>query len=100
MQVNVQSYIFVLFLNFDSEANTKQLKAVQLLRRSGIKAEIYPDTASSNNQQKKQWKYAEKRAIPFVISAMENDQFTLKDMANRTEFNCSLEELIAKTKQI
>ena len=68
----------VLFLNFNQEDNLVQLKAVQALRKAGIKSEIYPDTASSNNQQKKQWKYAEKRGIPFVISGLNNDQFTLK----------------------
>ena len=88
----------VLFINFNKEENLAQLKAVTALRKAGIKSEIYPDTASSNNQQKKQWKYAEKRGIPFVISKIENDQFTLKDMANREEFNLTLEELIAKTK--
>lgn len=88
----------VLFINFNKEENIEQLKAVTALRKAGIKSEIYPDTASSNNQQKKQWKYAEKRGIPFVISKIENDQLTLKDMANREEFNLTLEELIAKTK--
>jgi histidyl-tRNA synthetase len=88
----------VLFLNFNEEENLAQLKAVQALRRAGIKSEIYPDTAGSNNQQKKQWKYADKRGIPFVISAIKDDQYVLKDVVNRTEIDCSLEELIAKTK--
>ncbi|MEQ6122749.1 histidine--tRNA ligase [Pseudotenacibaculum sp. MALMAid0570] len=88
----------ILFLNFEGDDNLIQLQALQTLRRAGVKSEIYPDMASSNNQQKKQWKYAEKRAIPFVISKIENDQFALKDMINRTEVNCSLEELILKMK--
>ena len=88
----------VIFLNFNKEENGIQLKALQQLRAVGIKSEIYPDTASSNNQQKKQWKYVEKRGIPFVISAIDNDQYTLKDMENRQEFHCTLEELIAKIK--
>ncbi len=87
----------VLFLNFDAEANLTQLKAVQALRRAGIKSEIYPDTATSNKQQKKQWKYATNRGIEFVISNVENDQFTLKEMTQGTQAICSLEELIAKT---
>jgi histidyl-tRNA synthetase len=88
----------VLFLNFNKEDNLAQLKAMQALRKAGVKSEIYPDTAGSNNQQKKQWKYVDKRGIPFVISAINNDQYTLKDTVNRTEFNVTLEELIAKTK--
>ncbi|MFY0631335.1 MAG: histidine--tRNA ligase [Flavobacteriaceae bacterium] len=87
----------VLFLNFNKEDNLAQLKAVQALRKAGVKSEIYPDTASSNKQQKKQWKYVTTRAIEFVISEINNDQFVLKDMVNGTQENCSLEELIAKT---
>ncbi len=86
----------VLFLNFDASQNVQQLKVLKQLRASGIKAEIYPDTASSNNQQKKQWKYAEKRGIPFIVSKIENDQFILKDVVNRDEFSCTIEELITR----
>ena len=88
----------VLFLNFKQEDNLEQLKAMQALRKAGIKTEMYPDTASSNNQQKKQWKYVDKRRIPFVISEVKNDQFVLKDVANRTEFTCTIEELISRIK--
>tara|TARA_R110002073_G_scaffold8207_1_gene45696 strand:- start:135368 stop:136732 length:1365 start_codon:yes stop_codon:yes gene_type:complete len=88
----------VLFLNFNKEGNLAQLKAVQALRKAGIKSEIYPDTASSNKQQKKQWKYVSNRGIEFVISDMQNDQFTLKDMINGIQTDCTLEELILKTK--
>ncbi|MFD2568027.1 histidine--tRNA ligase [Pseudotenacibaculum haliotis] len=88
----------VLFLNFNEEDNLQRLKAVQALRREGIKSEIYPDTATSNNQQKKQWKYADKRAIPFVISEIENDQYVLKDRVKGEQRNCTLEQLIVETK--
>ncbi len=87
----------VLFLNFNEEDNLARLKGVQALRKAGIKSEIYPDTAGSNNQMKKQWKYVDKREIPFVISEINDDQYVLKDMVSRSEFNCSLEELIVKT---
>ena len=88
----------VLFLNFNKEQNISQLKAVQALRKAGIKSEIYPDVALSNNQQKKQWKYRDKREIPFVISEIKNDQFILKDIENRTEFSGTIEELITRIK--
>lgn len=87
----------VLFLNFNEEDTLARLKGLQALRKAGIKSEIYPDTAGSNNQQKKQWKYVDKREIPFVISEINDDQYVLKDMVNRAELNCSLEELIVKT---
>ena len=87
----------VLLINSNKEENIAQLKTVQALRKAGVKSELYPDTALSNNQQKKQWMYAEKRGIPFVISKIEEDQFTLKDMVNGKEISLTLEELIAKT---
>jgi histidyl-tRNA synthetase len=88
----------VLLLNFNKENNLQQLKALTALRKAGIKSEIYPDTAESNNQQKKQWKYVDKRGIPFVISEINNDQLTLKDVTNRTEFTGTIEELIDQIK--
>ncbi|MBT7425288.1 MAG: histidine--tRNA ligase, partial [Flavobacterium sp.] len=53
----------LLFLNFTKEDALIQLKAVKALRNVGIKTEIYPDTALSNKQQKKQWKYVSTREI-------------------------------------
>jgi histidyl-tRNA synthetase len=88
----------VLLLNFNKENNLQQLKALTALRKAGIKSEIYPDIAVSNNQQKKQWKYVDKRGIPFVISEINNDQLTLKDVTNRTEFTGTIEELIDQIK--
>jgi len=43
----------LLFLNFNEEDNNTQLKAIKALRNVGVKTEIYPDTASTNKQQKK-----------------------------------------------
>jgi len=70
----------LLFLNFTKEDTLSQLKAVKALRNAGIKSEIYPDTATSNKQQKKQWKYVSTREILFVISEIQQNKFLLKDM--------------------
>jgi histidyl-tRNA synthetase len=86
----------VLFLNFKEVDNLTQLKAIKALRKVGVKSEIYPDTAASNKQQKKQWKYVSTREIAFVISEIQNDQFILKDMSDSSQTVCTLEELIAK----
>jgi len=86
----------LLFLNFKEEENLSQLKAIKALRNAGVKSEIYPDTASSNKQQKKQWKYVTTREIAFVISEIQNDQFILKDMSDSSQTVCTLEELIIK----
>ena len=86
----------LLFLNFTKEDALIQLKAVKVLRNVGIKTEIYPDTALSNKQQKKQWKYVSTREISFVISEIQQNKFTLKDMNNGSQTVCTLEELIDK----
>lgn len=86
----------VLFLNFHQHEHLTQLKAIKTLRKAGIKSDIYPDTGTSNNQQKKQWKYLEKRGIPFVVSGIKDGQFILKDVVARTERYCTIDELIAE----
>ena len=72
--------------------------AIKELRKNGIKCEIYPDVGESNKQQKRQWKYVTNRAIEFVVSKVENDIFTLKNMSNSEQSECSLDELIEKLK--
>jgi len=86
----------VLFLNFTEQDTLTQLRAVKALRNVGIKSEIYPDTASSNKQQKKQWKYVSTREISFVISEIQQNKFILKDMNDGSQSVCTLEELILK----
>jgi len=86
----------LLFLNFNKEDNSIQLEAIKLLRNVGVKTEIYPDTASSNKQQKKQWKYVSTRKIQFVISEIQNNKFMLKDMNEGSQTLYTLEELVNK----
>ena len=86
----------LLFLNFNKEDNGIQLEAIKKLRNVGVKTEIYPDTASSNKQQKKQWKYVSTRNISFVISEIQNNTFKLKDMSDGSQLVCTLNELIDK----
>ncbi len=57
----------VLFLNYNTENIPNRLKALTELRKNGIAAEIYPDTATSNKKQQKQFKYLQKREIEYVI---------------------------------
>ena len=86
----------LLFLNFNKEDNTIQLEAIKTLRNVGVKTEIYPDTATTNKQQKKQWKYVSTRNIAFVISEVQNNTFKLKDMTDGSQLVCTLDELIDK----
>jgi histidyl-tRNA synthetase len=84
----------VLFLNFDEKDNLLSLKAIKSLRENNIKCEIYPDVATSNKQQKKQWKYISNREIEYVVLEVENEVFTLKNMQTAEQKKCNLNELI------
>ncbi|MGY3793141.1 histidine--tRNA ligase [Aquimarina sp. 433] len=82
-----------LFINFGTDEGLYSLKAVAQLRKEGIIAELYPDSAKMN----KQMKYANKRAIPFVVlagtSEIENNNYTVKNMKTGTQETMNFEEL-------
>ncbi|MDT0553868.1 histidine--tRNA ligase [Urechidicola vernalis] len=88
----------VLFLNYNNEQQITVLKALKALRSSNIKCEVYPDVASSNKQQKKQWKYATTRGIEFTVTDIENELFTLKNMNTGDQVSCNLSEMIETLK--
>jgi histidyl-tRNA synthetase len=88
----------VIFLNFDASTDVLKMKAIKSLRAHGIKSEFYPDLGESNKQEKRQWKYVSSRAIAFVVSKVEKDIFTLKNMISGEQINCSLATLIEKLK--
>ncbi|WP_442265649.1 histidine--tRNA ligase [Tenacibaculum sp. ZS6-P6] len=84
----------ILFLNFDEKESLTKMKAITELRANGIKTELYPDLAVSNNQQKKQWKYVDKRGIEFVITSVEEDKFKFKNTETRDEKFLTIKEII------
>ncbi|MCF6348010.1 MAG: histidine--tRNA ligase [Flavobacteriaceae bacterium] len=90
----------VVFLNFDKDIELTQLKAIKRLRENNIKCELYPDVAQSNKQQKKQWKYITNRNIEYVVSGVDGDIFTLKNMINGEQKQCSIEELLETVKNL
>ena len=84
----------VIFLNFGAKEERYCLPYLQQLRRNGINAEIYPDSAKIQ----KQMKYADQRGIPVVIMAgedeMNNKTFTVKWMKEGRQENVAAEELL------
>lgn len=85
----------VLFLNFDASENILKMKAIMSLRAHNIKAELYPDVAGSNNQEKKQFKYADKRDIHFIVTEVEEgSRFTIKNRKTGEQKTLSMKELI------
>ncbi|MEN8118165.1 MAG: histidine--tRNA ligase [Bacteroidota bacterium] len=84
----------VLFVNFGEKEEAYCIPVLAQLRKSGINAEIFPESA----KMKKQMTYANRKQIPFVVLAgdaeMEAGQFTLKNMETGEQKLVSLEELI------
>jgi len=70
----------VLFVNFGEQEVAYSMPIITSLRKSGIRAEIYPDTA----KMKKQMSYANTKNIPFVAIIGETEmlegKITLKNM--------------------
>ncbi|MBN8643512.1 MAG: histidine--tRNA ligase [Flavobacteriales bacterium] len=81
----------VLFLNFGESQAFEAMKAIQQLRAQNIKVELYPDTAKID----KQFKHAERRAIPFVVKEISEGKFTLKNLQSGEQIMVSLDELVA-----
>jgi len=87
----------VLFINFGAEEEKYCLKMLQDVRKEGISAELYPESAKLN----KQMTYAHQKGIPFVIligsEEMKSGILTLKNMISgeqkKTDFAAVLYEL-------
>jgi len=82
----------VMFLNFGDTQSFEVMQAVQKLRIANIKTEMYPDATKID----KQFKYAERRGIPFVVKEISNGLFTLKNIISGEQVQVSYEELVTK----
>lgn len=82
-----------LFINFGEKEALYAMKAITKLRKTGIKAELYPDETKMG----KQMGYADKRGIPFTVLAgekeMEAQQYTLKNMKSGAQTSVAYPEL-------
>jgi histidyl-tRNA synthetase len=90
----VLNHTKVLFAYFDENGRNYCLPLLGTLRKAGIASELYPDLVKF----KKQMEYANKKGIPFVVIAgedeMKNGQFTLKNMRNGEQSRLYKEELL------
>jgi histidyl-tRNA synthetase len=82
----------VLFLNFGEDQAFETMEAVKKLRNINVKAEFYPDSTKID----KQFKYAEKRNIPYVVKEIVNGMFTLKNIITGEQTQVEFEDLAAK----
>lgn len=84
-----------LFLNFGQNEAIYALQSISQLRRAGVRVELYPDASKLD----KQFKYAEKKGIPFVVlvgeEEMKNREFKLKNLASGEQKTVALAALTA-----
>jgi histidyl-tRNA synthetase len=84
----------VMVTNFGEETLGKSLETVAILRQQGINSEIYPE----NSKIKKQFEYADKKNIPFVIilgsDEIEKEVYMVKNMKSGEQNTFTLNQLI------
>jgi histidyl-tRNA synthetase len=84
----------VLFTSFDAATHRFAYRALLRVREAGINADIYPEPAKI----KKQFDYANKRNVPFVVVVGEEEMqtgiFNLKNMVSGEQRKVTIEELI------
>ena len=90
----------VLCLNFGEREAMSSLKLVNRLRKSGVKADIYP----SKTKIQKQFKYANNRKVPYVIllgeQELADNSFVVKNMAQGNQTRYGIEDLEAFIKEL
>ena len=88
----------VIFMNFGDAEAKQSLKYVMELRKSGISAELYPESS----KMKKQMTYANAKNIPFVAMVGESElsegKIALKDMTSGKQQLLEINEVINKLK--
>ena len=79
----------LLFFNHGPEQAVAAMQAVTALRKAGVRTELYPDTAKLD----KQFKFAEKRGIPYVVRGIEGNLYSVKNIATGEVLTVDLEQL-------
>ena len=85
----------VLFLNTDERHSILIMEMLQKLRFQNISAEMYPDLIKID----KQYKYAEKRNIPFIVKEISEGLFTLKNLTKGYQVQVTIEDLIKRVNE-
>lgn len=86
----------VLITHFDKNGFEYGLKVLNALRNNGVSSELYPEIAKI----KKQFTYADKKEIPFVVILGENEinegTLSLKNLKTGVQESIVLDELIKR----
>lgn len=84
----VQVGTCVLFFNLGAQESRKAYELVQQLRESGVAAELYHEAAKPD----KQFKYAEKKKIPFVVRELQEGSAMVKNIVTGEQQPVSFEK--------
>lgn len=88
----------VLLVNFDKASQKHALGLLSQLRQAGISAEIYPEAA----KMKKQFAYADKKNIPYIVVVGEQEilekRYGLKDLKSGHQVALPIDDIIRKIK--
>ena len=91
----ITNTVKVLFINFGEAEAMASMHAIKTLRAAGISAELFPDTKKTI----KQFNYANRRNIPFVIllgaSELTTSMYTIKNMHTGDQNTVNLQDLVA-----
>jgi len=82
----------VMFLNFGENQAYKAMQAISMLRQRNIKSEMYPDAVKID----KQFKYAERRNIPYVVKEITEESFLLKALNSGEQWQLDLSQIVEK----
>lgn len=89
----------ILVTIFSEKLLESSIKAVQLLRKTGINCEIYPDVSVKLD---KQLKYADKKGVPWVViigpKEAKNNEVVLKNLKTKTQETMPILALLTKIK--
>ncbi|MEM8847390.1 MAG: histidine--tRNA ligase [Bacteroidota bacterium] len=87
---SLETTLDVLCLNFGEKESVASLELVSKLRNLGLRADLYP----SATKVQKQFKYADRRNVPYVIllgeKELNENQFIVKDMKSGEQQSYSL----------
>jgi len=90
----VTSTTKALFVNYGEKEAFYAMQAIQNLRYMNIKVELYPDPIKVG----KQFLYADKRSIPFVVlvgeSEMQESKYSLKNLQTGEQLLLDFESLV------
>ncbi len=91
---SIENSVKYLFANYGERESLEALKVIFQLRKNGISAELYPESAKL----KKQFTYAEKKGIPNLVffgeQEISENKITIKNLESGEQKTFSLKEFL------